>query len=524
MSAPLTGSVRKPARIAEKRCGARKTLCLAALCALAAFPAPAADAEVWLLAASPFETDAPADAAVSKLANEIPSLMLDLLSANETRRVLPDERTRRALAELQTKRQVLFGDLRKAVLGRDAVVLEDRTERALKKGIAAEERKIAAAQKQIDATLAETQALLSDKPDTGAKKKTAPAPDTDEAIRLWKGDDSALFTGHRDSEGAPFSSYRLESALAAEKIKGYITGSILAYDGYAAVSATLRVYPGGVAAGEALEVGAVADSHQVARLLANALLPLLLDTQTAKLIVAFPPEMDVGSVCVSIDAVSVQKPAEPTAVRSGVHTVSVEAAGYETETLSMQFAGDTTYRLNFALREASSDVVSVALMKAVPGVFLLNAAVQNPSPATITVNGQTVLGRFDGETGSPDYFYIPVKPNGARSWKVQPTNYDITAKIETARKIMYASYSALMIAVPVWFYTMGEYQVRQYGRTLGYLGDNPFEPTGEEKKWEQYSNYAGYGSAAIGLNFAFWLARYLYTANTVIPGRAKGEA
>ncbi|WP_187150893.1 hypothetical protein, partial [Treponema endosymbiont of Eucomonympha sp.] len=341
-------------------------------------------------------------------------------------------------------------------------------------------------------------ALLSDKPDTGAKKKaaSAPVPDTDEAIRLWKGDDSALFTGHRDSEGAPFSSYRLESALAAEKIKGYITGSILAYDGYAAVSATLRVYPGGVAAGEALEIGAVADSHQIARLLANALLPPLLDTQTAKLIVAFPPEMDAGSVRVSIDAVSVQKPAESTAVRSGVHIVSVEATGYETETLSMQFAGDTTYRLNFALREASPDVVSVALKKTVPGVFLLNAAVENPSPATITVNGETVLGRFDGETGSPGYFYIPVKLDGARNWKVQPTNYDITAKIETARKIMYASYSALMIAVPVWFYTMGEYQVRYHGLVLGYRLD----ATDEVEKWKQYSNYAGYGSAAIGLN------------------------
>jgi hypothetical protein len=352
------------------------------------------------------------------------------------------------------------------------------------------------------------------------EKKALPQEVSTEKVTLWKNDSASLWTAGLDSDGKPLDAGQLEKALATEKINALITGNISVLDEYLAVSVEFRLYPGGQLAGTAMEVGRITHIADIARVLAFDLMPGVESSRPATLIFAFDENMPKDFI-VSVDSNTFSAAAIPGRypVAAGTHQVSFEAAGYKTESLSMDFASNTTYRLGVRVEKETVDAISLNLKNESKGFFLING-VTTASPAEdVSVGNTAVLGRFDpettpGEKANPGYFVVPPEAatSSARSWTVDPFQKDVSANIEKSRKRLYFSYTMLMISVPVLFVTLGEFNKYSYADQSGRANTSALA-----QNWS-IANYVAIGAtAALGANFIWQLVRYMLSAGPVSP-------
>jgi len=485
----------------------------AVLSAIAAAPAAGAFGEDWVLAASAFAAGENAGGAEAAAAAFIPRVMLDFFSADMARAVQRDELDARKLYELRFSREKLFLELSGAVKTRDALALTRRTLKSRNK-LREEEKKIAEVKKRIDDNSAEADKILAQKSGSAGRS---------EQIVLWKNDDTALF--------APPENKTLETALMDEKINGLISGSIYTVDEYAAVTASLRTAPGGAPSAPITEIGRITEAAGIARRLAFSLMKDLLQTRPAH--IAFDiPEKTAGLV-ISVDDMTFTSIPESVAVHDGVHSVVFSAPGYDTEALSADFETDKNYVIGVTMRKTALEKITLALRNAVSGSFLINAmgagstAEDNPS---ITINAVNfpIFGRFDVPEKPSSFFYLPLPDKGAmpQNWNINPKNRDIGARIELSRKIMYASYAALLVSVPAMIITLGEFEVRNKTvATWTYENKPPddriTEIVDEQMSWYRASQVCTGITIGLGVNFAVQLAIYLIRASEALPEKAR---
>jgi hypothetical protein len=484
-------------------------------------PLSAAD---WVLAASPFEVTSYTTVKASEQAAAalLPSLILDQFSSGFIRTIPLSETQARELATLKKAQQALFLQLTAAVKKRDAVVFENRNPRTVTKKIAEEEKKIAEIKKQLDKNTQEINTYLPEFADETIVEETRPsfftrifrkktvkedAGASPETIAIWKNDMQALLSGTE-----------LETAKKAATINGLLTGKIRAQDEYAAVSVELRAYPGGELLGSAMEIGRLADSSAIVRSLYFSLLPHVVNSLPAVLQFEVNPSEIRDSVHITIgDTVLLEIPDSYT-VQSGVRQISFDVEGYEIESIAANFEGGQTYRISVAMHEKRLNAISLSLKQEALGIFIINANTFEGMPISVETSGRTMIGRFYPEEGLPGYFVIPdnAASSGQDNWTVKPNTSDISARIELSRKIMYVSYSAFIVSLPVLFYFLGEsakYNVTAY-----------VTPTSENidtwRAWDEYKNYAIGATATLAINFFAQLFVYLYRANAIVPSTA----
>ena len=486
--------------------------------------------------ADTFRTDPASDTA----AGDIPLLILEQIAADGQRTLPAREVFNTDQDTLLQARLALFLELSKEVKTRDALVLKYEKKRALDKAIHEENKKIAEIQEKIRTNLSDSTANEKKSlPEIEREENGLPPPPpektrtplaffnnhqlpvkTVKTIALYKGDAAELFKRPDTAAADDFTSYTVQKALADAKINGLITGSIISYGGYAAITAELHTYPGGMSAGVATEVGLLSDSLPIARRLARALMPMITNNLPIELHFAVEPPEAADGISISIDGIVFEYVPDSMPADSGIHVITVQSPGYRNESIRYSFTGNRKFNVHISLTPERSGVLQVRLAKPINGTIYTNGidafpVTEDEPSAPVTVNGQAVIGQFVDMDKQSMFFYIPAEiAEDKNDISIKGKPYDISADIEKHRRRMYTAYSALIISLPFSFYT--------YGRFLNYynagsLGAMDYD---EAKVWQRRSWCAVSISATLGVIFTYQLIRYLISANSVLPRKA----
>ena len=194
-------------------------------------------AEDWTLGASAFSVESrSASSAEQKAAVDLPRLLLEKIGKDAEHILSGQELLEHELYELQTKRLSLFLQLSREIRLRDSLVLSEKKPNKLKKKLAAEEEKILEIEEKIKANLAEAEQKKAGVPETAESHSSLT-----QSIVLYQGDEMSLYEEAEEI-------IRTQD-IVSKKINGLISGSLVTYGDYAAVTAELTLYPGATPAG-----------------------------------------------------------------------------------------------------------------------------------------------------------------------------------------------------------------------------------------------------------------------------------
>lgn len=521
----------------------------------------------WTLAAEKFtytrgqETNAVTEAT----AETLPARILEKTGQALVRSVDPDERFERYVYESRKNRTSLFLQLSSEYRKRDSIVLNNYSDRELKRKLAEQEEKIAEIQEKIDANLEElkeeqnkTERLkkqennaLENQQKSNSElfrysslvknlfTKTDPVF-TSEDIVFYKNDISALFTPTEKAVESGYLSYPYEKECVTANINTLLTGSITAYGEYISVNVDLYLYPGARLAGSVMEVGTIQEFDMMSTNIARELVPIITNSMPVQV------DIEVASTKSEVflyidDQLQVSFP--PTMIfDSGVHTVQFTAEGYTSATTSYFFEGNKHYKIEVQLEEIQNGSMLIGVVptnfdlfyQKLPGTqkYSQNGTIyyngvsvsyDEQERSQITINGNKILGQFISEDGKTDFYYIPEKLiyNGSLV-SINPQAFDRSAYIETRRKWMYGSYSALITSLIPTFICMGQYK-KYYNRFVNFYQDGlaTYEDAELARKWIIATNVSEIISACCGAFFTFELIRYFKGANSVLPDKAK---
>ena len=204
-------------------------------------------------------------------------------------------------------------------------------------------------------------------------------------------------------------------------------------------------------------------------------------------------------------------------LQSGVHEITIDAAGFKSKEFSYDFYGEEEFLVRITMREDQKMKVFLDSTTSSSGQFYLNALpVENAAEASLSYG--TALGEFESAEGYNDYFLLennnPMSVNGPfqlQKINVRTSTSDISAEIEKSRKTMYNSYAALMLSMPLLFFSNGT-QIAAKNAYLYGMSDIK-----RSQNWMKMRNFSNALSITLGLNFAFQLGRYLIKANSILP-------
>jgi hypothetical protein len=533
--------------------------------------ASAETVSTWVLGAEKFKYSQVQDRTKSEqdIAEVFPQLILEQIASGEIRSLPAREVLNRKLDTLLSARLSLFLQLSKEVQTRDALVLTKEKPRDLEKAISDENKKIAAIQKQIGDNLAEADKTASDSApaieaeeqretqieaeqsgtDGGTKTVVKSASDksaeerkkqfslpfpffrkdstempVNENVSLYKTDSTALFAASAAAMEQGYQSRTFEREVVSAKINGLLTGSIVSYGEYAAVTAELHLYPGGTSAGTITEVGLLQDPLSIAKRIARYLSPKIANSMPVMLEFSIMPEEAAEHASVTIDGLVYSSVLESAVVEAGIHTVTIESDNFEMASVSYKFTGNTRFTVRATLVPAVSGKVYVRLRKFRDGIFYANGVEEGPADeqtrgTQILVNGKAVLGVFtagEGDDKQSAFYYIPAEmAQDGKKLVVNAKPYDRAANIDKRRRSMYTAYSALVCSLPLYFYCYGNFTAANNGLSLQRL-------TSEKAiEWQRRSLITGGVSVVFGTWFVVELARYLFAANEVLPAASK---
>lgn len=492
----------------------------------------------WILAAQKFEIDENKEhfAALEAAASVIPKLILEQISLDTKRMVLRDEQLSQKLDSLLTERLSLFLDLSKEVKVRDALVLNNYTMFEYQSALKAQEKKIGDVQKKIDANLkAQQDALFPEKmKKSDAKKMKKMWEPTSKPVSLYRQDSESLFAPSDSSQNDGADSRAFEKEIATEKISGLVRGSMVSYGNYLSVTAELYVFPGAKKIASTTEVGALSDIRQIAKNIAFALLPKIANSMPVELEFKIFPEDAAQNATLTVDSVVYRPVPEKISLGSGIHSVSVDAEGFARESFLYDFSGQSKFLVEVNFREESKGEIKLALSRFVPGTMFFDGKFAGESSASdfvkvpLKVNGNTVFGYFEGTVKDKD------AEGGERSetmFMMIPSNlmtdgselemnlrvFDVSKNIDRRRKMLYVSYSALLLSLPIMFYSYGRYDSLMKGYLAGY-GNFDYD----ELNFYRTLSFVGIGLvSACGAWMVTELVLYLLSVEKTLPSKAK---
>ncbi|MBP5519991.1 MAG: hypothetical protein J6X84_05380 [Treponema sp.] len=481
-----------------------------------------------------------------KIAQTLPSAILENLNRAMQRNVMPDEKLERTRYKLRLERQSLYLQLSSEYKKRDSLILNHYSDSKLKSAIQAEEKKIQEIQTKIDENLqklkTETQIaeekmkLLESGEDNPLEKgelserekfkslfKNIFIKDESlislEQVAFYKNDITNLFTASKEAqqEGAGSAVYEREAYAAG--LNALVCGSITSYADYISVTAELYLYPGSKLCGQVTEIGSISELELLSSSLANQLLPCLTNAMPVELLLEISPKEAAQNCKIYIDDILQNSNARTIVLDSGVHNIQFISENYRTAGTSYYFEGNKKYGVSVNFEELHSGVIQVDLRNPLLGDIYMNgekAINVEQGKSQISINGNAILGEFIAENGETSFFYIPknkVCDQNVVTIKAKPM--DRMSYIDSRRKWMYGAWSAFMISLIPAFYTYGNYVNNANLYNKGQIDYNT------ANSWQMASNVTRVIAIGCGLFWGYELVRYLIAANSVLPQNAK---
>lgn len=490
----------------------------------------------WILAANKFSVEGAASKAAQSAANVLPKLILEHISVDMERSIMADEKAARKNDELLTERLDLFLQLSKEIKSRDALVLNNYNNVAFELALNDAQKKIKNIQDKIDANLKKQEGVYH--PEKSKKKILRELkPDlmeTTEKIALYKNDSEALFEASEEAQKQGVFSRKYEKEAASAKINAVVSGKITFFGDYACANVDLVVFPGAKKVASAMEVGSLSQISMIAENIAFELLPQIANGLPVELEFRVNPKEALANAVLTIDNIVYDPMPEKAVVSSGFHSISFEADNFARETFVYNFSGKRRFFIEVNFKEKSEGSVKLVLSKFVPGDIFFDGKYVGPSSKTdfvdvpLKVNGDTVFGYFESELADkkhPEnthneimFMQIPrnLMTDGNRL-QTKMNVVDLSKNIDRRRKMMYLSYSALILSLPYLFYTYGRFTTYQRGVQTNF---------GDVQK-DEYNKYrtlslVGTGiTAACGVWFVCELVAYLIAVDKTLPPKAK---
>lgn len=497
----------------------------------------------WIVAAQSFEINDNKDYVKNSLCDFFPSAILENLGSSLNRNVVPDEKYARAEYNYQNEILSLFLQISSEYKKRDALILQNYSERELKKNLKSENEKINGLEQKLEEKLEER-----DKAKFEAEKNMQLVQEGNyervdfssegkkwlylfknffvddktlveqETISFYKNDVTSLFKPSETALKNGIESYDFQKEINSAKINTLITGKIALYGDFLSVTVNAYLFPSAKKIVSVMEVGRMEDTETIAASLARKLVPYLTNAFPVEIELFVSPQTDYKFY---LDDVLQHQIENKFMIDSGTHTIQILADGFSPATTTFRFEGNRRYKIEVNLKEMQN--AFVYLMQKNPSdleVFASGEKVQtvNNQYSKIKINGNSVLGMFSTPDDFSSFFYIPKEVVLSEEVvKMNPKIKKDKDYIDKRRRIMYASYSALIISLIPNFVCQGEFQ--NYNGVYEILKTE--EAYNSAIKWGTASNICTGISIGCGVFFAYELVRYLISANSILPKKAK---
>lgn len=509
----------------------------------------------WILACEKFSSSysfygpAEKDSSVSTaLETLLPSQILDHLVSGKVRVISDEEDLARKTYKLKNDRISLFLQLESAVKSRDAFVLQNLSESALKNKLKAEDKKIQEIREKIRLNMAEFEEAERKAAETrsyAVEKKQL--TEGQKYLNLFKGlvtsedkglsEEKVSFYGSGESHFISATPALLENGrknysdrefvkqMQSAKISGLLTGNIKIMDDFMQVTADLYLYPLGKSVFTVTEVGSVSDIDFVARSIANSLSPVISSSMPVTVNISVGPDEALGGLTFVIDDVVYTDCSQVFTLDSGVHSIRFDSPGFRTVSTSYFFNGNESYNIAVDMKKNVSTSIKIKVPSVISGSFTVNGEPgglfdEEKLLSTITVNDNEILGSFTSEDGGQGFFFVPEKKIfEGNEITIKPALYDKSEFIDHRRKMMYTSYSVFLCSLIGTLFTYGNYSITRNAYILS--GEQDSALYKEAKVWGITSIGTVGITACAGGWFAVELARYLKSGDSVLPVNGK---
>lgn len=438
----------------------------------------------------------------------VPKLILDQVTGLKERNIPNEEIVNRELDKLIKERLSFFLELSKETKLRDSYVLQELSKYQFDKKTKISEEKILDIQKKIDDNLEKQEKILNE----NSKIKKA------ENFVVYNNNSDNLFEITDKQINQDFFSYQFSSEVIKANINGLITGTILTYGNYCAVSAQMIVYPGAIPCAIITEVGNISKIDVIAKNIAYRLIPQIENAIPCEVQIKFVNENLRNMATLTVDSTVYSKIPEKIILSSGVHNLCFECSGYRKESFSYGFGYEKKYIIEIEFIPEQPINIALDLKKEINGSLFYNAKPAQNNIVAVKINNTSVLGYY--LTKNDNNLMFMIKPSlllDNTSVNLNLRDKDIGANIEKKRKMMYTSYSALICSLPLLFYSYANYN-NLYRSYLS--GNRNFDI--QELRTYQTLSYVGIGlSVSLGGWFVFELIRYLFAANQALPAEPK---
>lgn len=511
----------------------------------------------WVVGARPFVLTSSRlqDASsLTELTASIPALILENLADVGVRVLPPEELLQRQLKDLYKQRTTLANSLSNAIKERDRQLFLSGKERTVMRNLREKEQEVVKIQGQLeelDQEIGKARLLVRDMDYSGIEERR-------ETVALWQNDPEKLFQPEK---------------VRDEGINGLLTGEIAVSGNYLSVRVQLTIYPGKLQVIEVRSAASVADVSAMSRELAQQLAPVLQNRPTV--LVAFditPPEAE-RNARIMVDGQVFQSRnfhGGGILLPAGNHRIVVESDGFRTRSFTGEFSGNDTFLVNVMLAAAESRPVEVVSKGGQEGSVYINgfpeggfsqemelptglvfgavlptplpkpgkeaarneeqetsedsteptASTESEDSTDLAADASTPAPPTDSGVENPYYFVADVQPGSELlqlNVRLKRDTEEISSRIEKRRRVMYNSYSALLVSLIPSFVSYGMYVNMSNGWALGHEDENTV------KMWKNISTGSMILSAGLGLNFAVQMGLFLGAADSVLPEQAKSR-
>lgn len=525
----------------------------------------------WVLAAEKFKfSQTKVDQAVTATAESIPSLILEQMAENLVRMPRAQEALDKELYDLRKARLSLFLQISKEEKTRNAYFLNSYSNRRLRSKIKAHEKTMKSLKKQIDENLAaEKEAVKKYSPEIAREKEREKRIEEGQVIHaedqkedllalmkdifrkepaggrsvknvtFYKNDVTQLFSPGKDNESKDYSSYEFEKACVDAGITGLLTGQITIYGSYVSVSASIYSFPGAKLIGSATEVGVIDDLKMISLSIARMLTPKIADSMPIELEFEIEPPEIKKDLIITVDDLVYRNLSTNLISQSGVHQIMFSAPGYNEISTSYSFVGNRKFHIKAHMTKTDNGSANLWFKKVMYGDVFANGNFSGKlddenQVSQITVDGHEVLGHFIDVNGqSADFIISSRLMREDANLMLNVKTFDRSKYIENRRRWMYTSYSVLICSLIPAFYCYGNSYAasRAYNSNASSAASSLFSGSSsssnynisyeDAKNWQTASNITIGISCICGAWFVYELVRYLQSANTVLPAKAK---
>ncbi|MBO4758535.1 MAG: hypothetical protein J5505_00585 [Spirochaetaceae bacterium] len=481
-------------------------------------------ADDWILTAVPFSAKASQAELESaeKAATDLPSLILACLEGRGGHLLEESEIERRVRYDLKEERKELFTDLTNEIRARDVIMFNTDSKRQQKKLSKESDKKIEEIRKKISLNLQKASNPLGEDP--SVKKNifainpkavyvSDERPGDKLTIRIWQNDSSRLFADKREDENF----YDFEKRVLDEHVSGIISGNIVERSGFLSITVELSVFPGGMVTATLNDVGSLEDLPSLAAIMAKELYPYVLNSKPVQLHFEITPEDAAKRARIYIDGALPQNVSE-IEVENGKHQIYIYSDGYEAKHFNYAFTETDEFIIQ--VKMSPKKIANVAFEAQTLNQSLYASGLPVTDPSHVSLEKGVTLGEISSENGLNRFYIVKNKTDRTDS-KDDPLTYgtitfqstmeDYAASIEQRRTGLYNSYALLLFSLPSLFFTKGM-SIATRNSVLYHRDDSS-----AADQWEMYYKYTKGATITLGANFLFQLARYLYTANKILP-------